>query len=126
MLYDETPPESLTWRWLWAHAAKQIVASLVLPAGYEAVTFGYSQGICSRADQSMVLLLHPSGTQRANGDLAITMRGQASLSIARDGRTYPEYLEWVGQQVAAIFAAYLAAAESAPAAGAVGGPIATR
>jgi len=87
-----------TWRWLWAHAARQIVATLTLPANYERVEIGYGAGVRSYGGEP-VLLLHPSGAGHKSGDLSITVAGQPASAIPREGRAYADYVERVAAVV---------------------------
>ena len=88
-----------TWRWLWVHTARQIIFSLALPPTYEPVQIGYSWGACSYANQT-TLLLHPSGGGHESGDLSLTISGQPTTAIPRDGRAYTEYVQYVTDVVA--------------------------
>lgn len=89
-----------TWRWLWEHTARQIIAALALPPNHEPVALGYAWGVRNRDTRATLLLLHPSGAGHDTGDLALTIAGQASAVIPRDGLPYVEYVERAGQAVA--------------------------
>jgi hypothetical protein len=89
-----------TWRWLWEHTARQIIAGLALPPSHEPVALAYAWGVRNRDTQATLLLLHPSGASHGAGDLALTVAGQASAVISRDGLPYVEYVERASKVVA--------------------------
>jgi nitrous oxidase accessory protein NosD len=93
-----------TWRWLWAHTARQIIAALALPADYERVEVAYGTGVRS-CGGDMALLLHPSGAGHAIGDLSLTIAGQPAAVIPRDGRAYTDYVEHVATVVGHVLQA---------------------
>jgi len=96
---SEEVTDHTTWRWLWVHTARQIIFSLALPPTYEPIQIHYGWGVCNRADQT-TLLLHPSGGSHESGDLSLTISGQPTAVIPRDGRAYTEYVEYVTEVVA--------------------------
>lgn len=87
-----------TWRWLWAHTARQIIAALALPADYERVEIAYGTGVRS-CGGDMALLLHPSGAGHEIGDLSLTIAGQPAAVIPREGRAYTDYVDHVATVV---------------------------
>lgn len=97
---NESLAEHQTWRWLWTHAAQQIIAAISLPAGFERASIGYGWGVRRCCDSAALLLLHPTGTERAQGDLTLTIVNHSTIVIAREGRTYPEYIALAEQLVA--------------------------
>lgn len=97
--------EHQTWRWLWNHAAQQIIAAISLPKGYERSSIGYGWGVRRCCDSAALLLLHPSGAERAQGDLTLTIVNHSTTVIAREGRSYPEYIALAEQLVADAVAA---------------------
>lgn len=93
-----------TWRWLWAHAAQQVVEAIPLPAGYERVNIGYGWGIHRMADACALLLVHPAGEGRDGGDLALSLPGEQMIVIDRATRDYPSYLDYATAVVSRVFA----------------------
>src|SRR5215212_10041531 len=87
-----------TWRWLWTHTAQQIIAVRSLPSCYQSIQISYGWGVCSHTGQT-ILLLHPSGANRMTGDLTLSILGQPSSVIARNDRTYVEYIQRVTEIV---------------------------
>lgn len=91
--------DDTTWHWLWVHTARQVIANLELPANFEPIQIDYGWGARNCISQT-ILLLHPSGTSRETGDLSLTISGQPTSIIPRDGRPYTEYVEYVSGVVA--------------------------
>jgi hypothetical protein len=96
-----------TWRWLWAHTARQIISALALPANYELVQIGYGWAARSCTSQ-MTLRLHPSGANHDSGDLSLSISGRPTSVIPREGRQYAEYVEYAAEVVARAFQEYFA------------------
>lgn len=97
---NESLAEHQTWRWLWTQAAQQIIAAVSLPEGFERASIGYGWGVRRCCDSAALLLLHPTGTERAQGDLTLTLVNHSTVVIARAGRAYPEYIALAEQLVA--------------------------
>ncbi len=97
---NESLAEHQTWRWLWTQAAQQIIAAISLPEGFERASIGYGWGVRRCCDSAALLLLHPTGTERAQGDLTLTIVNHSTMVIAREGRAYPEYIALAEQLVA--------------------------
>ena len=112
------PSESLndyhTWRWLWAHAARQIIESIDIPTGYERRPIGYGCGIQQLGAQQPLLVLHPAGQQRAAGELSLALAGQPSVVLPRAGLAYPDYLARATRLVAMALASCLADPATSP------------
>jgi hypothetical protein len=95
----EQRTDSTTWHWLWAHTARQVISALLLPDTYEPIQIGYGWGARSCVSQTM-LLLHPTDVSHDTGELSLTIAGQPTTVIPRDGRSYTEYVEYVASVVA--------------------------
>lgn len=96
----ETLAGYTTWRWLWEHTARQIIAALAVPATHEPVGLSYGWGVRNRETHTTLMLLHPSGTGHGIGDLSLTIAGRPAAVIPRDDLTYVEYIERASQVAA--------------------------
>jgi hypothetical protein len=99
--------DDTTWHWLWAHTARQIITTLEVPVNFEPVQISHGWGARSRASQT-IILLHPSVGDRQIGDLSLTISGQLTRAIPRDGRPYTEYVEYVAGVVARALQEHIA------------------
>lgn len=97
-----------TWRYLWSRAAYDIISALPSAECYERIQVGAGWGLRRRMHGQQALLLHPSGTSREAGDLALTILGQGTHVVPRCSYSYPEYLDAVADAVKAAACAYLA------------------
>lgn len=104
----ETSVDEQTWRWLWSHAAYQIVSALASSLRYERVSTGIGWGLRDPANPRRALLVHPAADQRSVGDLALTVLGSGTHVVPRAGRGYVEYIEAVIDIVETVARIYLA------------------
>lgn len=97
-----------TWRCLWSYSAHQIIRVVAATSGGEQFALGAGWGLRDPRDPRRAILLHPSGADRATGDLSLTIPGVSKHVIPRYGAAYADYLAEVAIVVATVAGAYLA------------------
>lgn len=90
------------WHLLWSHAVYQVLAALVDPSPLQLANGSYWWGVCDPANPRRALLLHPSAHGQQTGELAVTVLGEATTVIARNGLGYVEYLDAVTARVRSL------------------------
>lgn len=99
-LDDAATANDLSWHWLWSSAARQLILDLSADSRLEIFSAGYGWGLREPGDRMRAVLLHPSGLDRATGDLAITIAGSRSSAVPRHNTSYMDYLAAVKRAVA--------------------------
>lgn len=88
-----------TWHYFWSYTASQIIASLS-PAAHHDSNGAHGWGLHDPANPQRSLLLHPSNKEKRHlGDLSLTLLGQSTFVLPRDGLSYVAYIRYVTQEV---------------------------
>ncbi len=88
-----------TWHYFWSYAASQIIASLS-PATHKNPEGGQGWGLHDPTNPQRSLLLHPSNKEKRQiGDLSLTLLGQGTVVLPRNGLSYIGYVRFVTEEV---------------------------
>ncbi len=80
------------WLSLWSHAAHTLILTVAPTVDCDIFTAGHGWGLRQRRDPRHAFLIHPAGSGREVGDLALTVQGSTTQVLPRYGQSYPDYL----------------------------------